>query len=127
MLQLMKMYFVAPPSVEIQGLMNALYENEKKKKDVGHSRLVSFIRPAHQIPYPPQEGAERPFTSYLEPHPTLPLSYFLDATFNPIIEAQVASEKLGVSSYALSLTGRLPSPQHGREPTPTKKPRETTE
>ncbi len=72
--------------------MNALYENEKKKKDVGHSRLVSFIRPAHQIPYPPQEGPEqRPFTSYLEPHPTLPLSYFLDATFNPIIEAQVTS------------------------------------
>lgn len=73
--------------------MNALYENEKKKKDVGHSRLVSFIRPAHQIPYPQQEGPEqRPFTSYLEPHPTLPLSYFLDATFNPIIEAQVKWE-----------------------------------
>ncbi|ELR21275.1 uncharacterized protein ACA1_181640 [Acanthamoeba castellanii str. Neff] len=32
MLQLMKLYFVAPPSVEIQGLMNALYENEKRRK-----------------------------------------------------------------------------------------------
>jgi hypothetical protein len=77
--------------------MNALYESEKLK--ASRTKLVSFIRPAYQ-----STDRGEPLTSHLEPHPTLPMSYQLDATFNPIVEAQVRSRAVALNGQRSVLT-----------------------
>jgi hypothetical protein len=125
LLTLMKFLFITPPTEEIQKVMNTMYNHEVEKQKAEKIKKIAFIRPSYHagnLPSQPQPipgshpllllGEAQPSRNliYLQPHPKKVDNYYLDVTFNVMLEHQLASNSAdgGAVGYGILLQADIP-------------------
>ncbi|KAL6074905.1 hypothetical protein QOT17_003980 [Balamuthia mandrillaris] len=121
--QVLKFFFSGPPNEQIQNLLNTMYSHEQQRVTTEKEKLFAFLMPVGggtmHMNAGFAAGREQPdvnnglrHTSFLQQHATKSHVYFLDCTFNPVFEQQIARDGVpALANYAVQLWRQLPEGQ----------------